>query len=103
MLQLEVLIGEPVTVVDTSTASSLILLHQHLYVDVSKSVSTDVAAGKVTALKHEVRNDTMEPGTDVAFGLLPCTKNAKVLGSLRDDVIVKIKVDTASLDYKDIN
>jgi len=102
VLQLEVLIGEPVTVVDTSTASSLILLHQHLYVDVSKSVSTDVAAGKVTALKHEVWNDTVEPGTDVAFSLLPCAESTKVLGSLRDDVIVELKVDTAFLDYKNI-
>lgn len=62
MLQLEVLVGELVAV-DGLAASA-------------------VALGEVTALDHEVLDDTVEGGTLVTKALLAGSKSSEVLGSL---------------------
>ena len=52
-----------------------------------------VAACEVTALKHELRDHTMELRASVAEALLTGAKSAEVLGSLGDDIVKELKVD----------
>jgi hypothetical protein len=58
---------------------------------------THVAAGEVTALEHELGNDTVELGARVAKALLARAESAEVLGGARHDVVVELKVDAAGL------
>ena len=60
-------------------------------------VSTYVTAGEVTTLKHELWDDTVEGGTLVSETLLTSAESAEVLGSLWDNIVVKIEVDAARL------
>lgn len=56
---------------------------------------TYVATGEVTALKHELRDDTVELATLVAEALLAGAERTEVLGGLGDDVVEELKVDAA--------
>lgn len=61
--------------------------------------SAYVAAGKVTTLEHEVGDDAVELvelGVGVSKTLLASAESTEVLDRLRDDVVVKLKVDAAS-------
>lgn len=58
---------------------------------------THVATGEVTALKHELGNDTVELGALVAEALLAGAESAEVLGGLGDNVVEEVEVDAASL------
>jgi len=77
VLLLEVLIGELLTVDGLTTGT--------------------VTAGEVTTLKHELWDDAVEGGTLVSETLLTSAESAEVLGSLWDNIVVKIEVDTARL------
>ena len=57
---------------------------------------TYVATGEVTALEHELRDDTVEGRPLVSEALLLGAESAEVLGSLGDYIIKELKVDTAS-------
>ena len=59
--------------------------------------STHIATGEVTALKHEVGNDTMELGATVAEALLLGAQSTEVLDGLGDDVVEELEVDAAAL------
>lgn len=54
-----------------------------------------VTTGEVTALKHELRDDTVEPGAGIAEALLAGAEGAEVLGGLGDDVVEEVELDAA--------
>ena len=54
-----------------------------------------VAAGKVAALEHELRDHTVEFAALVAVALLAGAEGAEVLGGLGDDVVEELEVDAA--------
>ena len=96
MLELEVLIRE-LFAVDGLSAGSLIRGQHRLRI--RRARSTYVAARKVTALKHKVRNDTVELGASVAKALLASAKGAEVLDRLGSDIVEELKVDAARALY----
>lgn len=66
------------------------------------SASTHIATSEVTALKHELGNDTVERGALVGQDLagIICEALAQlseVLGSSGDNVVVELEVDTTLL------
>ena len=106
MLELEVLIGELLTV-DGATASTLL---SHCQFQLLSTVllrlcrmyalilKTYVAASEVTALKHELRNDTVEARANIAGALVAVgAENAEVLGRLGDNIVEELEVDAAGL------
>jgi hypothetical protein len=60
-------------------------------------IGTYIAAGEVTTLKHELRDDTVEGRASVSKALLAGAESTEVLGSLGDNVVVEVEVDTARL------
>lgn len=58
-----------------------------------------VAAGEVTALEHELRDDAVELAAGVAEALLAGAEGAEVLGGLGDDVVEELEVDAAGAGY----
>lgn len=58
---------------------------------------THVAAGKVTALKHELRDDAVELGASIAKALFTGAQGAEVLDGLGDDIVEELEVDAAGL------
>ncbi len=62
-----------------------------------RSTETHIAAGKVTTLKHELRDHTMEFGSRIAEALLAGAKSTEVLGGLGNNIIVEVEVDAALL------
>jgi len=58
-----------------------------------------VATSKVTALKHEIWDHTVELGALVSKALLACAESTEVLGRLGNNVVEDFKVDTASLGF----
>ena len=65
--------------------------------------SSSGAVRKVTALKHEIGNDTMELGalvgerlTTLSHALFASAESAKVLGRLGDDIVEESKSNAAS-------
>jgi hypothetical protein len=60
-------------------------------------IGTYVAAGEVTTLEHELRDDTVERRASVSKALLAGAESTEVLGSLGDNVVVEVEVDTARL------
>ena len=58
---------------------------------------THVATSEVTALKHEVRNHTMELGTGVAKALFASAKGTEVFSGLGGDIVVEVEIDPAIL------
>lgn len=94
MPELEVLIGEFLSVDGLPTGAlraSAIIVHG-VY-----AVSTHVATGEVSALKHEVGDDAVELGAGVAKALLAGGEGAEVLYSLGHDIVEELKVDSALL------
>ena len=59
--------------------------------------NTHVATSKVSTLKHELWNHTMELGTAIAKALLSGAEGTEVLGGLGHDIIVKCEVDATGL------
>lgn len=58
---------------------------------------THIATGKVTTLKHELWNHTVELGAGVAEALFASAEGTEVLNGLGHDIIVQVKVDAAGL------
>jgi len=56
-----------------------------------------VATGEVTALEHELRDDTVESRPSISEALLAGAESTEVLGSLGNDIIVEDKVDATRL------
>lgn len=56
-----------------------------------------VAAGKVTTLKHELRDDAMKHSSLVAESLLARAEGAEVLGRPRDLLVEEDHVDPSGL------
>jgi len=57
-----------------------------------------IATSEVTALKHELWDDAMELGADVALALLlGLAELLEVLGGLGDDIVEELEVDAARL------
>ena len=71
--------------------------------DDASSAETHVAAGEVTALEHEFRDDTMELGAGVTKALLAGAESTEILSGLGDDVVVKVEVDATSLFCDDVS
>ena len=61
------------------------------------STATHVATGEVTALKHELRDHTMELRTSVAKALLASAKGTEVFSGLGSDIVVEVEIDPAGL------
>lgn len=83
VLQLEVLVGELLAVDGLATGA--------------------VAAGEVTTLKHEVRDDAVEGGALVAEALLAGAEGTEVLGGLGDDVVEQVEGDAAGLVWREVS
>ena len=60
-------------------------------------MTTYIAAGEISALKHEVGNDSVELGALVAEALGASAKLSEVPGRLRDNVVEQIENDAAGL------
>ena len=58
-----------------------------------------VATGEVTALEHELGDDSVEGRALVAEALLASAEGTEVLSSLRDDIVEEVEVHAASLLY----
>jgi len=58
-----------------------------------------VAVGDVATLEHEVGDDAVELGADVAKALLAGAQGAEVLSRLGNDLIEKFKVDAPGLGW----
>jgi hypothetical protein len=56
-----------------------------------------VATGEVTALEHELGDDTVELGARIAEALLASAEGAEVLDGAGNDLVVELKVDAAGL------
>ncbi len=93
--QLEVLIGK-LLAVDGLAAGALGQLAWTPKAD-RQLGDSHVAAGKVTALEHEVRDDAVEAGAAVAETVLASAELPEVAGGLRDNVVEEVEDDTALL------
>ena len=58
---------------------------------------TYVTTGEVTALKHELRDDTVEGRALVAETLLAGAESSEVLSRLGDYIVEEVEVDTTGL------
>jgi hypothetical protein len=56
-----------------------------------------VATGEVTALEHELGDDTVELGARIAEALLASAEGTEVLDGAGNDLVVELKVDAAGL------
>jgi len=63
-------------------------------------IETYVATSEVTALKHELRNDSVEGRARVSEALLAGAESAEVLSSLWDDFVVEKEVNATLLLYE---
>lgn len=62
------------------------------------AIEAHISSCKVTALKHEIWDDTVELGSNVSFSFLCCgAKLLEVLCSLWDSLVEEFKVDAAGL------
>jgi len=99
VLQLEVLIRK-LLAVDGATTGTLIDLSTLCHVMVALLIwqLSYIATSEVTTLKHELWDDSMELGANVALTLLlGLAKLLEVLGSLGDDIVEELEVDAAML------
>ena len=93
--KLEVLVGE-LLAIDGLAASALCHPSASDHCIWKYGVArTYVATGEVTALKHELRDDTVELAALVAEALLAGAERTEVLGGLGNDVVEELKVDAA--------
>ena len=105
MLLGEVLIAELLTIYRLA-ASALHGGVSHFHIPVlynGRSAETHVATGEVPALKHELRDHTMEFGAAVAKALLASAKSTEIFGRLGCDVVIEVEVDPATLVCDDIS
>ncbi len=65
--------------------------------------STYVAAGEVTTLGHELRDDAVEGGALGSEAILAGRELAEVAGGIGDDVVVEEEVDAAVLLWKGVS
>jgi len=99
VLQLEVLVGKFLAV-DGATTGALIELSTLCHVTVTLLIwqLSYIATSEVTTLKHELWDDSMELGANVALTLLlGFAKLLEVLGGLGDDIVEELEVDAARL------
>lgn len=54
-----------------------------------------VVSGEVTALQHELGDNSVEDGVGVAEALLTSAESSEVLGGLGDNVVVELELDSA--------
>jgi hypothetical protein len=99
VLQLEVLVLE-LLAIDGLAARALqpshvshISLHSNAFRALSDM--SYVTTGEVTTLKHELRDDTVEPGAGIAEALIAGAQGAEVLGGLGNDVVEEVELDAA--------
>jgi hypothetical protein len=59
--------------------------------------NTHVATGEVTALKHELRDDTVEFGAIISKALLASAESTEVLSCLGDVFVEELEVDATLL------
>lgn len=57
-----------------------------------------IATGEVTALEHELGDDTVERRALVAEAVLASAELQEVTGGLGNDVVVELEVDATVLD-----
>ena len=57
-------------------------------------MTTYIATGEVTTLKHKLWDDAVEFATLVSKALLTSAESSEVLDSLGDYVIIEVEVDT---------
>lgn len=98
MLEREVLIGELLSVDGLATSAlDRVLICEFAQVRLSPIVSSNayVVVGEVTALEHEIGDDTVETGSSVSVSLLASGKGAEVRGRLGDYIVVQLEADTA--------
>jgi hypothetical protein len=95
VLELEVLIGELLTVDGTTTGTLLKSEVSQLHFTNHRR-RTHVAAGEVTTLEHELGNDTVESRALVALASLGVAKLAEVAGGLGDITLEEVEVDASS-------
>jgi len=62
-----------------------------LYITVDGFTTSTIMVGEITALKHKVRNDTMETTGLIAKALFTSTESTEVLGSLGNYISVEFK------------
>ena len=95
VLEGEVLVGELVAV-DGLAAGALCKVSASLGSSLSTGgLATHVLSVKVTALEHELRDDTVEWRRLVAEALLAGAEGAEVGGRLWDHVVVELEADGA--------
>lgn len=58
-------------------------------------------AGEVTTLEHELGDDTVEAGANVALALGLLAELTEVGSSLGDILLVEVEVDAASLGWRE--
>lgn len=108
VLQGEVLIGELLTVdgATTGTLFRIKKLDEVQWYKASKQnpstqelemEATNVVAGEVTTLEHELGDDTVEAGSLVTLSLGELAKLTEVLGGLGDNIIEEVEGDATSL------
>ena len=106
VLDLEVLIGKLLAIDGFSTSTLTGVVSSQRVVIRSQSscmssrwerVGAHIATGKVTTLKHEVGNDSVEFRALVAIALRAGAERAEVLGSFGNGLVVELEVDSALL------
>ena len=65
--------------------------------------TTYVTTGEVASLEHEIGNHTVEFRVLVSVSLRAGAESKEVLGSLWDNIIVELEVDTAALVCRNIS
>jgi hypothetical protein len=88
----EVLITEGGSV-DRLATGALGLCRQCVAITIFFSEETNVTAGEVAALQHELRDDSVEGRALVAKPFLASAEGSEVLRSLGDYIIVELEVD----------
>lgn len=97
MTELEVLVGELLTV-DGAATGTLSLSVSFTRLDVNEYLTrTYVAAGEVTTLKHELGDDTVEARALVTFTRGFLAELTEVASGPGDDAVEEVEDDTASL------
>ena len=60
---------------------------------------TYITAGKITSLKHEIGDHTVELGVLVTKAFGTGAECEEILGGFGDDIVIKLEVDTTGLIY----
>lgn len=76
---------------------SICKLHTSKLLAVDGLATCAVAPGEITALEHEVGDDTVEGRALVAVAMLASRELAEVGGSLGDYIVVELEGDAAGL------